>query len=179
MSQPAEAAAIDPLFNKILSEENLDQIVAWLQKAYPMEGCGLILEKDGRYRVLECENLADKYHTLDPEQFPRTAREFYIIDPMEFVRAEDRGERVWAIVHSHPDVGDYFSEEDIAAATLPRLEPDDPIEASHPGVDYLVVSTRESGADHATLFRFDEELGEFPPVLKIAIEDGKYRFSAG
>jgi proteasome lid subunit RPN8/RPN11 len=158
----------------IWTKDILDKVVAWLEAAYPVEGCGLILEKDGKYRVLECENLADKYHEMDPEQFPRTAREFYIIDPMEFMRAEDRGERVAVVFHSHADVGDYFSDEDVNAATLPRDSDDEPLEPSHPGVDYLVVSTREDGADHATLFRFDEEEEGFPAVLEIEIEDGEY-----
>lgn len=160
----------------LFQKEILDKVVAWLEAAYPVEGCGLILEKDGQYRFLECENLADKYHALDPEQFPRTARHFYIIDPIEFIRAEDRGERVAVIVHSHADVGDYFSDEDIAAATLPGPTPDDPVEAAHPGVDYLVVSTREDGADHATLFRFDAETAAFEVALKLGIDGRKYEF---
>lgn len=159
------------------SDELLDAIVDWMEKAYPVEGCGLVLEQDGERRFLETENLADKYHEMDPEEFPRTAREFYIIDPREFMRAEDRGERVAAIVHSHADVGDYFSEEDVNAATMPRDSDDDPLEPSHPGVDYLVVSTREDGADHATLFRFDADEQDFLAVLEIAIDDGEYRFS--
>ncbi|MFP4599508.1 MAG: Mov34/MPN/PAD-1 family protein [Persicimonas sp.] len=157
------------------SKDILDPVVSWLEQAYPVEGCGLIVEKDGEYRVLECENLADKYHDMDPEQFPRTAREFYIIDPMEFMRAEDRGEQVVVIFHSHADVGDYFSDEDVAAATLPSDDDSDPLEPSHPGVDYLVVSTREDGADHATVFRFSEEQQGFPPIVDIQIDDGEYQ----
>lgn len=139
----------------------LPHAIEWVAQAYPDEGCGLILERDGEYRFLECPNLADKYHALDPETYPRTARTFYIIDPMEFVRAEDRGERVAVVVHSHADVGDYFSDEDVAGALMPRISPDDPLEPAHPGVDYLVVSVRGEGPDHLSLFRFDagEERG--------------------
>lgn len=158
------------------SDELLDEIVDWLEDAYPVEGCGLVLEKDGQRRFLKTKNLADKYHELDPEEFPRTAREFYIIDPREFMRAEDRGERVAVVVHSHADVGDYFSDEDVNAATMPRDSEDEPLEPSHPGADYLVVSTREDGADHATLFRFDADEQGFPPVLEIEIDEGAYRF---
>ncbi|MGM0556501.1 MAG: Mov34/MPN/PAD-1 family protein [Myxococcota bacterium] len=159
------------------SDDILDEIVDWLEQAYPVEGCGLVLEKDGERRFLATDNLADKYHEMDPEEFPRTAREFYIIDPREFIRAEDRGERVAVVVHSHADVGDYFSEEDVNAATMPRDSDDEPLEPSHPGADFLVVSTREDGADHATLFRFDEDEQGFPAVLEIEIDDGEYRFS--
>jgi len=163
----------------LFQKDLLDKAVAWLEAAYPVEGCGLILEKDGAYRFLECENLADKYHALDPEQFPRTARHFYIIDPIEFMRAEDRGERVAVIVHSHADVGDYFSDEDIAAATIPGPTAEDPPEAAHPGVDFLVVSTREGGADHAKLFRFDPNSATFVTAVELAIKDGNYAIEAG
>ncbi len=137
--------------------ECLDDAVEWVARAYPDEGCGLILQGEGGYRFLECENLADKYHALDPETYPRTARTFYIIDPREFIRAEDRGERVAVVVHSHADVGDYFSDEDVAGALMPRFEPDDPMEPTHPDVDYLVVSVREDGPDRVSLFRFDAD----------------------
>lgn len=159
---------------ELWSKDILDQVVAWVEEAYPVEGCGLIVEKDGQYRVVECENLADKYHEMDPEQFPRTARHFYIIDPREFMRAEDRGERVAVVFHSHADVGDYFSDEDVAAATMPRDSDDEPLEPTHPGVDWLVVSTREDGADHATLFRFDADADGFPAVLEITVDEGEY-----
>lgn len=162
----------------IWSDENLEEIISWVEAAYPEEGCGLILEKpDGALEVLRCENLANKYHALDPETYPRTAETFYMINPMEFVKAERREDRVAVIFHSHADVGDYFSEEDIAGATMPRFEPDDPVEPSHPGVDYLVVSVREGKADHATLFRFDDATQTFAGVTKISIDGDNYSIS--
>ncbi|MFU8804636.1 MAG: Mov34/MPN/PAD-1 family protein [Bradymonadaceae bacterium] len=145
----------------------LANIVEWVEQAYPSEGCGLVLElPDGGYRVQRCENLADKYHALDPESFPRTSREFYMINPMEFVRAEERGERVAVVFHSHPDVGDYFSPEDVAAAVMPRESADEPLQPSYPGTNYLVVSVRSGQADHATLFEFNEKEERFDGVKK-------------
>ena len=162
----------------IWSKENLDDIIAWVEAAYPEEGCGLILEdKDGSVRVMRCENLANKYHAIDPETYPRTAETFYMINPMEFVKAERREERVAVIFHSHADVGDYFSEEDIAGALMPRFDEDEPLEPSHPGVDYLVVSVRDGKADHVTLFQFKETSESFENILEVAIEDGTYRVS--
>ncbi|MFB6351391.1 MAG: Mov34/MPN/PAD-1 family protein [Bradymonadaceae bacterium] len=114
----------------------------------------------------------DEYHEMDPEAFPRTAREFYVIDPREFMKAEGRGEEVAVVFHSHADVGDYFSDEDVDAATLPREE-GEPWEEAHPGVDYLVVSVRDGEADHATLFRFEEPESDEPyqPVLEMEIDE--------
>ena len=143
----------------------LPEMLPWLTAAYPDEGCGLVVaDADGQHRFVACENLADKYHRMDPQAFPRTARTFYILNPMAFVEAEDRGERVVAIVHSHADVGDYFSEEDVRAALMPRHSDHEPLEPAHPGVDYLVVSVRENGPDHATVFRFDEAAQAFPAI---------------
>ncbi|TXD39236.1 hypothetical protein FRC98_02210 [Lujinxingia vulgaris] len=150
----------------------LNELTRWVSRAYPEEGCGLILQGEGdAWRFHGCENVADKYHRLDPEQYPRTARDFYMIDPMEFVRADERGEALAVIVHSHPDVGDYFSAEDIAAATFPRDSDDEPLEPIYPDTDYLVVSVRKGKADGATLFRFDEERGEFASVKRFTEQE--------
>ncbi len=161
------------------SDSNLADLIAWVEAAYPVEGCGLILQKpDGSFEVLRCDNLADKYHAIDPETYPRTARTFYMINPMEFVRAERRGDRVAVVFHSHADVGAYFSAEDVAGALMPRDNPDDPIEPAHPGVDYLVVSVREGGADGAILYRFDPDARGFIAALEIGVEGGAYSLSS-
>lgn len=144
------------------SDKLVAHLVGWLEEAYPAEGCGLILEDgDGGWYFRECENMADRYHALDPETFPRTSRDFYMLDPREFMWAEDRQEKVAVIVHSHPDVGDYFSEEDIAAALMPRASAEEKLEPLYPGTDYLVVSVRRGKADGASLYRFDTENEEF------------------
>jgi len=156
------------------TQELIDEITNWVEQAYPEEGCGLVLEDEaGEFRVRECENLADQYHEMDPEQFPRTADEFYVIDPMEFMNAEDRGDEVRVVFHSHADLGDYFSDEDVDAATMPRDE-GEPYEEAHPGVDYLVVSVQEGSAEHATLYRFEEPDSEEPyrAVLEIEVGEG-------
>ncbi len=137
-------------------------IVPWLEEAYPAEGCGLILEDSrGRWNFRRCENVIDRYHKLDPEQYPRTSKDFYMIDPREFIAADERGEAVAVIVHSHPDAGDYFSDSDVEAALMPRQTPQEPVEPIYPGADYLVVSVRQGEAVAASLFRFDEESGKF------------------
>jgi proteasome lid subunit RPN8/RPN11 len=152
------------------------QITEWLEHHYPEEGCGLLVEHDDGFRFVECENLANKYHELDPETYPRSAETFYIINPLEFRKAEDRGEEVRCIVHSHADVGDYFSDEDVAGALMPQLDENEPQEPSYPGIGYLVVSVRNGAADHATLFEFDpaDDRG-FPSVAEWSVEQGTFR----
>lgn len=166
---------------RILTDERLEQIVDRVEGAYPEEGCGLVVSRDGGddIEVRPCENLADRYHELDPDAYPWTAEEFYVIDPMEFVRAERQGESIEIVFHSHPDVGDYFSDADVDAATLPRDGDDEPLEQAHPGVRWLVVSVRDGTADRASLFEFDGDgAGDvdtaFRMTAEIIIEDGDY-----
>ncbi len=151
--------------------ELVSEMVRWLEDAYPCEGCGLVVDVDGQWEFRACDNVIDKYHELDPETYPRTSRDFYMIDPRAFMKAEDRGEDVAIIVHSHPDAGDYFSDADIDAALMPRQSEDDPVEPLYPGTDYLVVSIREGKAREASLYRFDDEREEFDRVEKLAEED--------
>lgn len=70
----------------------------------------------------ELENLANKYHRADPENHPRTGREYFKINTLKFERAiaqaEQRGRAVKVFFHSHLDCGAYFSAEDAASMTL-------------------------------------------------------------
>lgn len=151
--------------------ELLARMVKWLEDAYPCEGCGLVVEgAGGQWQFRGCENVIDKYHKLDPETYPRTSRDFYMIDPKAFMEAEDRGEKVVVIVHSHPDAGDYFSDADIDAALMPQGADDDSVEPLYPGTDYLVVSVREERAREASLYRFDEGTTEFEKVESLDTE---------
>ena len=58
----------------------------------------------------------NELHEEDPEQYPRTARDGYMIDPREQMILErslkKEGKEIKVIYHSHPDVGAYFSEKD-------------------------------------------------------------------
>jgi proteasome lid subunit RPN8/RPN11 len=73
-------------------------------------------------RAVELENLANKYHRVDPEGHPRTGREYFKINGMKFERALAEGEAkarpVKVFFHSHLDCGAYFSAEDAASMTL-------------------------------------------------------------
>ena len=73
-------------------------------------------------RAVELENLANKYHKVDPEGHPRTGREYFKINSLKFERAISEGvqrERpVKVFFHSHLDCGAYFSAEDAASMTM-------------------------------------------------------------
>jgi proteasome lid subunit RPN8/RPN11 len=73
-------------------------------------------------RAVELENLANKYHRVDPEAHPRTGREYFKINALKFERALEEGRAsgrpVKVFFHSHLDCGAYFSTEDAASMTM-------------------------------------------------------------
>ncbi|HLV21970.1 MAG TPA: Mov34/MPN/PAD-1 family protein [Polyangiaceae bacterium] len=73
-------------------------------------------------RAVELENLANKYHRVDPEGHPRTGREYFKINALKFERALEEGRSsgrpVKVFFHSHLDCGAYFSAEDAASMTM-------------------------------------------------------------
>jgi proteasome lid subunit RPN8/RPN11 len=73
-------------------------------------------------RATELENLANKYHKVDPEAHPRTGREYFKINALKFERSLEEGRKagrpVKVFFHSHLDCGAYFSAEDAASMTM-------------------------------------------------------------
>jgi len=130
-------------------------ILADCRANYPNEACGLVLRRpDGRLRAVACHNQQDRYHELDPEAFPRTARTAYKLNELELARAEQGGDRVVCIYHSHCDAPLVFSAEDAACA----LHEGQPL---YPGVAYLVVGVAADGPRGAEVFVFDEASGAY------------------
>lgn len=100
----------------------LESIHAHALETYPNECCGFISGPASDVRQLTAAqrevNEADKFHALDPETFPRTARTYFKINELRAARAFDQGEKsgspIKVIYHSHCDAGAYFSAEDSA-----------------------------------------------------------------
>lgn len=137
---------------------DLGPVLRHLEAAYPNEGCGVVLRRvaDGGLRVRLVENAYDRFHALEPEHFPRTARTAYLLDPRELLaihrECDERGEEICCVFHSHADIGAYFSPEDRRQA-LPDGDP------ALPGVSYLVVAVDRGRATAACRYRY--EAGEF------------------
>lgn len=72
--------------------------------------------------AVELENLANKYHQVDPEGHPRTGHDYFKINGLKFGKAieasRSAGRAVKVFFHSHLDCGSYFSDEDAASMTM-------------------------------------------------------------
>jgi adenylyltransferase/sulfurtransferase len=127
----------------------LADIAAHMRACYPAEGCGLVLEDAaGALRFEPIANIAGNAEAQATSK--RSRRDGYVMDPKTLLStldaAERAGGRLYAIVHSHPDVGAYFSREDRDMALGGGDEP------LWPGVRYLVVSVRSGSVDGARLY---------------------------
>jgi len=143
------AAALAPLLRAIVAECEL---------RYPAEACGLILsDASGALRFAAIPNIAGSAAAAATSA--RTGRDGYVMEPArllaELESADASGGALAAIVHSHPDVGAYFSREDREMALGGGDAP------LWPGVDYLVVSCRAGRVDDARLFRWEGASAEF------------------
>ena len=143
--------------------EQLHRIVELARAAYPDEACGLFVGRSwDEARLVELENLQDRYHARDPERFPRTARTAYTMHPLRLNEAVDEGGGLVCIWHSHCDVGAYFSDEDVRVALGGGDEP------LWSGTDYLVVSCRAEGVDDLKMFRWNAAQSRFE-VAPVAV----------
>ena len=74
-----------------ISQSVMDQMVHHVEREYPSEACGFILvSKDGLMRAESVENVQDHYHAKDPEQFPRTSRSAYFMDPVVLLKIQKK-----------------------------------------------------------------------------------------
>jgi proteasome lid subunit RPN8/RPN11 len=133
----------------------VDAICAHVRTCYPSEACGVLFADGGSetaVRFVPQDNVADKYHAMDPVEYPRTSRDYFQMNEAKLGRlvreVEAAGGRWLAIVHSHIDCGAYFSREDIAAAA-----PDGA--CVYPDLYQIVVDARSDGIREARAFRWD------------------------
>jgi [CysO sulfur-carrier protein]-S-L-cysteine hydrolase len=151
-----------------LTRAVLERVSAHARTSYANdeEACGYLTGPAGD--ALYCDdavplaNLANRYHAVDPETYPRTGRTYFLIDPLKFAKAveasEASGRPMRVLYHSHLDVGAYFSETDAAAATMGGDAP------SYLGLRYLVTSIRQGVVDDHKLFAWDAMTKSFVEV---------------
>lgn len=154
---------------KPIPETVLREMAAHARAAYPAECCGLLIEDAaGALSFRPVANIAGS--ALAGEVSTRTVRDGYVMEPKGLMAAQDEadrlGGRIWGVVHSHPDVGAYFSNEDRKKAL-----DEDGREPVWPGVHYLVISARSTGVDGARLFSWDERRRDFTEAEVPGIAD--------
>ena len=142
----------------MIPDESLRQIARHARETYPAECCGLLLaDSRGALRFEPIANVAGT--AAGAATSARGQRDGYVMDPKALLDAlqasEQSGGSLWGIVHSHPDVGAYFSREDRYMALGGGEEP------LWPGVRYLVVSVRAAGVDGARLYTWDSTRRDF------------------
>jgi proteasome lid subunit RPN8/RPN11 len=142
----------------MIPDHALREIARHARATYPAECCGLLLaDASGALRFEAIANVAGSAEGSAISS--RTRRDGYVMDPkalFDALEAADRsGGRLWGIVHSHPDVGAYFSSEDRNMALGGGEEP------LWPGVRYLVVSVRRGQVDGARLYAWDSSGRDF------------------
>lgn len=139
-----ELLAGEPALGAIL----LQHIYRHAAEAYPDECCGFVRRNGEVHRAV---NHQDALHAEDPVRWPRSAREAYSLAPDDLyaLGMSFLGDAPAIVVyHSHPDVGAYFSEKDVAGA----LRDGRPIY----DVDHLVVDVRHGRSQGSKLYRFLE-----------------------
>lgn len=123
------------------------------------EACGYLIGPAAEPLVVDepvrMDNLANRLHALDPEQYFRTARSFFAFNEKRFDDAVRRGAAagrpVKVLYHSHLDAGAYFSPTDAAvmSAGEPPASEGGPITIG-PGpawpLAFLVTSVRGGAA---------------------------------
>jgi proteasome lid subunit RPN8/RPN11 len=110
-------------------------------------------------QAVELENLANKYHQVDPEGHPRTGREYFKINALKFERAIAEGVEnqrpVKVFFHSHLDCGAYFSAEDAASMTMGNTG------APSFALAYLVTAVDQGIVSAHRLFIWHEDTKSF------------------
>jgi proteasome lid subunit RPN8/RPN11 len=135
--------------------DDWQRIAAEAEARYPNEACGFVVRKaSGQLESVAAPNLQDRYHALDPAAYPRTARTAYKLNERLIAKAQDAGDTLVCIWHSHCDAGAYFSGEDVRCAAPEGQE-------LYPGVRWLVVSVLGGKVANAAMYVFAPEVGEF------------------
>lgn len=133
-------------------------MAAHAARAWPAECCGVITaDGQGALCYVEIPNIAGSDQASPTSS--RSARDGYVMDPKALMEAIESAERsgggLAAIVHSHPDVGAYFSAEDRRAALGGGDEP------LWPGIAYIVVSCKSGITENARIYLWTEPARDF------------------
>lgn len=153
--QARAAAQVDDALEPLrYPREPLLEVFQHARECYPEECCGLLFgeESEAPVRVVRCTNVQSARVARGESDLD--ARRAFWIDEQELFHAlrdaDQRGERLVGVYHSHVDTAAYLSHTDLGGALGEDGSP------LYPGAAQLVVSVQESGVLAAALFRWDE-----------------------
>lgn len=136
----------------VYGRELLDRMVELCEADPGREVCGFVVRRDGALAIEPVPNVADAYRALDPEQYPGTGRDSYLMDPAGQLRIHRElrtcGGEIVAVWHSHVEAGAYFSAKDRADALLEG-------EQVVPDAEYLVLGVRSGRVAEVRRYRFE------------------------
>lgn len=142
-----------------ISQSIFNQFREHAEKEYPAEACGALFTDGSKIVYEPFENMQDKYHKLDPVLYPRTSKDAFLINTLKLSKRiehyEQSGGSLFAIFHSHIDVGAYFSAEDKKQMTT------DNSEEVFPATCYIVTNVVNGAAAENAVFYFDKDKAEF------------------
>ena len=137
----------------------LTQICSHAVETFPEECCGLVTGGDReRFReVHRCRNEMTLNHRQDPALYPRDGTQAFWMSELDYLaivkQAEERGDRVTGVYHSHVGVGAYFSELDQEFASQDLFP--------FPDADHIVVSIVDRVVKELASFRWLPEERRF------------------
>ena len=151
------AVVVDPALEpSLLSRALMLEVFQHARECYPEECCGLLIGPPAAApsRFVRCTNVQSRRRAQGESELD--ARHAFWIDEGELLRAlrsaEERGEELRVVYHSHVDTPAYLSHTDLQGALSPDGLP------LWPGVAHLVVSVREDGVHEAALFDWAPEV---------------------
>jgi proteasome lid subunit RPN8/RPN11 len=115
--------------------ELLARLAAVCEADPARESCGLVVRCGGRLEPVQVANVVDRFNEADPDGFPRTGYDGFVMDPRTlltiFEELERTGGELVAVWHSHVDAGAELSALDRADAVFDGRQ-------VLPGAEYLV-----------------------------------------
>jgi len=92
----------------MISDEIKSEALIHAQNEYPRESCGLIILRHGALKYFPCKNISENQN-------------HFIMAPEDYMRAEDSGGDIVAVIHSHPNISPKPSQADLVACELSGL----------------------------------------------------------
>jgi proteasome lid subunit RPN8/RPN11 len=129
----------------------LNELFAHALETLPEECCGLLVgdEREPFRRLVRCRNEMTPLHRSEPHLHPHDGREAFHMHEGDYQhvleQAEEAGERVTAVYHSHVGTGAYLSEIDLECA--------ESTEFPFPQADQIVVAVFERRVTGVGIFQ--------------------------